>query len=136
MLRTMKYAIIILVCIFGVITLLYSLDLFVAFSEGMRSLLKRISIIACILLIAVLTASFIYSKYISQNRFQIFNETEYKIFHVATLVFFAVFTVSFIVKTSIADWERGSDIYITAMTPVVIPLFSGTIVEIVHWISR
>lgn len=132
----MKYAIITLLCIFGVITLLYSIDLFVVFSKVMRYILKKISIISFALLFALLIVSFIYSKFLPENCFQIFNEKEYRLFHVATLVLFTVFTICFIVKTSIADWERGSDIYMTAMMPVVIPLFSGTIVEIVHWIGR
>lgn len=136
MIRAIRYTIMILIGILEIITLSYSVGFFVPFSNTIRALLKRSSIIVFVLALVILAVCFVCRKLVPEIPFAIFNEKEYKIFDTITLSLFLLFAGCFIIKARMINWERGSDVYIRETLPAVIPFCSGIIAEIAYWISR
>ncbi len=132
--KSLKYAFASLVVISMVSTFIYSISLLISFPETLFYYINISNLVACaIILLFLITFTILRkSNFIKE---EIFSKREYNILSTVTAITFVIFTICFISKSTIENWENGSEIYTNTMNYVFFPLYNGAIITIAQHLN-
>ena len=135
MLRIARSAIVAELSILEICTAFYAVAFFVAFPDVMLSMAKKLSIFLCLAIILTLILSAGLFKALNIGD-QILNMEEYKFWSTINLVTLFAFCICFSIKAGVSHWERGSDIYMGASSPVIINILTGLAINFAYYINK
>lgn len=138
MFRMIKCTVIVLASVMSVCTLFFSLKLFISFPKAIITAFEMISIISCLMEIVVILFEVVVFKVVFKSSTPIlFDNHEARIWEIITLATFFIYAVCFGVKTEIIEhWVRGSECYVNAMTPAILPWLSCWLFDISEFLNR
>jgi len=130
--KILKYLFMILFCLLNSLVLFYASSFFFSFSKSILINNKKLCLILCFIIVLILIFGIAVRKIREYNNHFLISKNQLKILNVVTTSIFFIFLILFIIKSSCEGWERGSEIYMNSLSPVIIPLFSSLVLAIVN----
>lgn len=119
----------------GTCSLYYTLSLHISCLDVLQEIFCVLSLLSCAIAILFIIISFFTSVFHRHSE-PIISSLEYKVVEAITLGLFMCYTISFLIRGEIAGWERGSEVYMSAMIPVILPVLSGAVVSVAHRLTN